>query len=852
MARFENGIALVIGIGEYVGEGFTSPLSAATDAAAVARMLKDPERCGYPPGAVTLLTGKSTTRYHILAELRRLSEQATTTSTVLIYFAGHVGQIHLGASTYAYLCPRAADIHDLGNTAIVGDIFREALKQIGAGRLFVVLDCCYQPVFTATKSTGTSAPFWTTGLSAGAASELLSGSGQALLVASARGQPGNVHARSQESFFAHGFLTALDGSLTETATSFIGARDLVQYLIGRTQDQPEQCQILYTGDLDDNFPLAIFRGGTRQAALEFDSAPTTVPLSPKGDTQDITRVSEAAQGDTPVDHRIEFGAKGAGAVDKPKRTKQLQRRIEAAIPAQMQVERETILFVQVRLPEAPSLSPEDWPRPVRPENLESAAENVRLAFPVRPRSNELSEVELIVRLSGDSFAIPNPERRLFVPPDDDSQRVHFLVTPKREGGAVLSIDVLSTDQRSLASLPLGTDVIAEAVSVPQLRIANLVLNVSVAPESPTGSPQPSAVPMPASGYLNVDLVIERRDDTYWAQLSMVHQNGQILVQLSHWTAIAFDMAKLREAKLDMDSYGRLLTELIFASEKMRSGWLRGRAYADGSKKGLRLHLILDMNDAALHGMRWEGLLAPDTGSALAADERVLFARTIFSDNLAPIERPPKSNLLTTAVVAAPNNAEIYGLSSIDAVDEVSRARAVFGASLKAVIARHIGAASVRAALPNICDGLRIAPHILYLVAHGQIKDKEPFLCLEGDDGNALWVSGKVFFQHLMSLPQRPLLIILGSCQSAGDDHEQFLESLGAQFAHAGIPAVIGFQGNVTQQVLTQFLPPFMREIQRDGLVDRALAVARKHISSYDWWRIVLWLRTRDGSIWRLS
>ena len=64
-----------------------------------------------------------------------------------------------------------------------------------------------------------------------------------------------------------------------------------------------------------------------------------------------------------------------------------------------------------------------------------------------------------------------------------------------------------------------------------------------------------------------------------------------------------------------------------------------------------------------------------------------------------------------------------------------------------------------------------------------------------------------------------------------------------------MPAVIALQGNFTMATAAAFMPVFFAELRRDGLVDRAMAVARGAVRDRpDWWMPVLFMRLRSGRI----
>jgi hypothetical protein len=76
-----------------------------------------------------------------------------------------------------------------------------------------------------------------------------------------------------------------------------------------------------------------------------------------------------------------------------------------------------------------------------------------------------------------------------------------------------------------------------------------------------------------------------------------------------------------------------------------------------------------------------------------------------------------------------------------------------------------------------------------------------------------------------------------------------LAALGPRLAQAGIPAVIAMQGNVTMRTVGTFMPLFFKELQVDGQIDRAMAVARGAVRDWeDWWMPVLFMCLKQGRI----
>jgi hypothetical protein len=145
--------------------------------------------------------------------------------------------------------------------------------------------------------------------------------------------------------------------------------------------------------------------------------------------------------------------------------------------------------------------------------------------------------------------------------------------------------------------------------------------------------------------------------------------------------------------------------------------------------------------------------------------------------------------------------------------------------------------------------------ILYLVCHGALTTDVPVLYLEDDKGNADVVDGRRLQEAVYSLPERPTLAVLNSCQSAGpggvstSTDDGAMAGLGPRLAAAGIATVIAMQGNVTMETAQTFATTFFAQMRRDGLIDRSVAAARRVLrenAREDWWVPVLFSRLRSG------
>jgi predicted ATPase len=357
-------------------------------------------------------------------------------------------------------------------------------------------------------------------------------------------------------------------------------------------------------------------------------------------------------------------------------------------------------------------------------------------------------------------------------------------------------------------------------------------------------------------FADLELTLRHAGDAYAVEVQFVPAGSSAPIRL-----IAGDppqarldeaaLQELREAVLDMRLYGERLTGLLFADSRLAAAFGRAVAAAQGAAAPLRLRLRLDERDPLLHSLHWEALRDPASLSQalLGTSERLRFSRFLSSDDMQPLRPRPRAALRALVAVANPAGLERYKLAPVDVAGEVARARDGLGAAPTTVLAHLVG--ERRVTLDTLVDALRAGPDILYLVCHGTLRDGEPYLWLEDGQGQVARVAGNALVEQIQNLDQRPLLVMLGSCQSAGNAMSlDALSALGPRLAAAGIAAVVAMQGDVAMDAVATFTPIFFRELLRDGQVDRALAAARAALlGAHQWWQPVLWMRMRDGQLW---
>jgi hypothetical protein len=312
--------------------------------------------------------------------------------------------------------------------------------------------------------------------------------------------------------------------------------------------------------------------------------------------------------------------------------------------------------------------------------------------------------------------------------------------------------------------------------------------------------------------------------------------------------IEIDATRLRELGADQKAYSTALSAMIFADQRIERALLSSMRQALGAGVGLRLRIRLAVDDPAIHALRWELLrdpIAPEQ-PFLGTQANIYLSRYLASSDATPVQIADHATLTALLAVAAPDDLQAYRMAAIDRPREIAAVRPTLAGMQLTVLEQTT--------LSALMTALLAAPTILYLVCHGAIHNGEPYLWLEDNQGHTERISGNTFVERIRGLPQRPVLIVLAACQSAGQSqvHQDALVAIGPRLAQAGVGAVIAMHDTISMQTLQVGMPIFFDELRRHGQVDRAVTTMRTVLAarSDDWWQLVLFLRLRDGRLWR--
>lgn len=315
---------------------------------------------------------------------------------------------------------------------------------------------------------------------------------------------------------------------------------------------------------------------------------------------------------------------------------------------------------------------------------------------------------------------------------------------------------------------------------------------------------------------------------------------------------------------DGRAYGEALGAALLHHERVREGVDEATALAGAEP--LRVRVYVHPDAARLYGVAWETARdpRPDRGGALLfGGDRRIFSRFVTSGDIRALYRRPPGTMRVLVAVASPKDIgeyEVRGtrLPPVEESVEIDRLSGALAGSAQTDVLRSsagpVTLDALLAALENDYD-------VLHLCCHGALdKRGTPVLYLDAADGTADPVSGDAFVERVAGLRDRPRLVVLASCQSAGaapDDPPVYgaggaLAPLGPRLAEAGIAAVVAMQGDVSVEMVNDFVPELFRQVARHGTVDRAVSQARARVEAKhrDWWAPALITRLRTGEIFR--
>lgn len=262
---FARGHAVVIAIANYKN---VTPLPNAVlnDARDVVSVLTSPSHCGYNPQNVTTLVDNEATLSAVRGALDHVSTRANAEDTVVIFFSGHGARVGDPADPQSALVPVDCQLDRIDSTTLPEATFSAALTQIQAKRIVVFIDACHSGGAGSLKAALAENPT-ILGFSEKSLDRLAQGTGRVLIASSRASETSLIFDGARNSLFTHHLLDALRGNGKTSGDGLIRIFEVFNHVAEKVRNAApgRQHPIFKANDLEDNFAIALDRGGAKKS-----------------------------------------------------------------------------------------------------------------------------------------------------------------------------------------------------------------------------------------------------------------------------------------------------------------------------------------------------------------------------------------------------------------------------------------------------------------------------------------------------------------------------------------------------------------------------------------------------------
>lgn len=259
---FSNGRALVVGVANY-NEVSPLPEAVLNDARDITSALTSSQYCGFQPTNVRVLLDDQATLGAIRSALNELAAESSPEDTVLIFFSGHGGRVQDATGETSALIPVDCSFNDLQATTLPEAEFSKALAAIPAKRLLVFIDACHSGGAGSLKGFGPEQ--LQPGFSEKSLERLAQGAGRVIIASSRASETSLVLGGARNSVFTQHLLEALKGEARTDGDGLIRVFEVFNHVSEKVRGTVpgRQHPIFKASDLEDNFPVALDRGGAK-------------------------------------------------------------------------------------------------------------------------------------------------------------------------------------------------------------------------------------------------------------------------------------------------------------------------------------------------------------------------------------------------------------------------------------------------------------------------------------------------------------------------------------------------------------------------------------------------------------
>lgn len=281
MTAFNNGYALLIGVGRCTNyPKWSLPITIA-DAEALRNTLIDPSLCAYPHNDdhLQLRTSETATKQGILDGLKWLQAQVAqdNNATAIIYFSGH-GWVESSSGDY-YLVPSDADPVDLQDSFLPATTFTQALLTLTAKRLLVIIDSCHAQGMADVKGDEPElklpAQFSKSPLPPTYIDQLGQGAGTVVFTSSKGSERSYIKPGDPTSLYTKHLLEGLSGAGSKPGEQTVKVSTLMGHLsesVPRSAQQINRSQTPVFKMEAEDFPISLLLGGKGLPTTGWDAS----------------------------------------------------------------------------------------------------------------------------------------------------------------------------------------------------------------------------------------------------------------------------------------------------------------------------------------------------------------------------------------------------------------------------------------------------------------------------------------------------------------------------------------------------------------------------------------------------
>jgi hypothetical protein len=365
-----------------------------------------------------------------------------------------------------------------------------------------------------------------------------------------------------------------------------------------------------------------------------------------------------------------------------------------------------------------------------------------------------------------------------------------------------------------------------------------------------------------NGVLNFDITVERCDDGGFVARSESPFGGASTRFRLPFSDLELQNLSLRvgrgssrfraldsETNVALDVGSRLYGE-VFAGE-VANCFQRTLDLADQDEGALRIRLKLT-DVPELTNLPWEFLYSPRLRRFLALSLKTQVVRYLEAEGrIRPLRVAPPLRVLV-----AMSSPPTYPALDIDHEWALLKAAVTHLESDGRLVMQRLD----KPTLPCLQEALRRNDYnVFHFIGHGGYSERHGggVVLLENEDGHGV-VTRAARLATVLHDERSLRLAILNSCEGARAGDDDVFSGTAQTLVHAGIPAVIGMQNEISDEAAVIFAQQFYGAIADGCAVDQAIGEARKGMyarqedDEFEWGTPVLYLRATDGQIFDLT